>query len=168
MKTKINYFFFIWTIVLPLGVGTLATLIWWPAIHSHYWEVIMSPTTNIVVGYVLMFALMWVVVVYMAIPWLIVIRDDKIIFHRLFRRKLVIPFRDIKKIEVLTNKVPVRNFPWSIANIIFYRENMKLYVVGVPHYAIIGMYKVFEKQGIIFEESTRKPSKEELEELIIR
>ncbi len=100
MKTKINYFFFIWTIVLPLGVGTLATLIWWPAIHSHYWEVIMSPIVNIIGGYILVFAFAWGIAAYMAFPWLAVIREDEIVFHRLFRRRLVIDLGRVKYAEL--------------------------------------------------------------------
>ncbi len=166
LKIKFNYFFFIMAFVLPLGVGTIATLIWWPAIHSHYWEVIMSPTTNIIIGYALMFAFMWFIVSYMAMPWLVVIREDRITFHRLFRRKLEIRYEDIEKVEFLCNHMPIENYKYGLGHLLFYRKTQeRIFVGGVPHGAVIEMRERLRRVGIEVDVSTRNLTKEEIKDL---
>ena len=101
IKIKFNYFFFVWTVVLPLAIGTLGTIIYWPAIHSHYWEMLMSPMMNIIIGgYVVVFAFSWAIAAYLSFSCCAVIKEDIIVFHRLFRRKLEINLRDVKYAEL--------------------------------------------------------------------
>ncbi len=100
VKIKFNYFFFVISVLVPLAIGTLGTIIYWPAIHSHYWEVLMSPTMNIIGGYIVVFAFSWAILAYLAIPWMAVIRNDRIVFHRLFRRKLEINLKEVKYAEL--------------------------------------------------------------------
>ncbi len=166
-KIKLNYFFFIFAILLPLVIAPLGILIFWPLVFNPYQ--LLGVFGSIVFAYVWSFAFMWFIVSYMAMPWLVVIKGDRIVFHRLFRRKLVVDLREVKDVEALTNKVPVKENPWSAANIIFRKKDGgKVYVVGVAHYIVVEMYKVMEKVGIDKWESTRKPTKDELKELVIK
>ncbi len=99
-RYKINYFFFIWTIVLPVAVSTVAIPIFWPWINNLYGNIILSPFWTVVGMYLWGFIFTWGIAAYMALPWLAVIRDDRIVFHRLFRRKLVIDLSKVRYAEL--------------------------------------------------------------------
>ena len=99
-EIKFNYFFFIWTIVLPLGVITLAIPLFWPLIDNPYGNIILSPFWTIVGMYIWGFAFSWAIAAYLAIPWMAVMREDRIIFHRLFRRRLEINLKKVKYAEL--------------------------------------------------------------------
>ena len=166
VRIKLNYFFFIWTILIPLAVGTLGMIIYWPAIHSHYWEVIMTPTMNIIGGYIVVFAFAWGIAAYIAIPWLAVIRGDRIVFHRLFRRKLMIGLNNIKSLEILSKKLPVERYKWSIGNLVFTMKNKnKHVVVGVPNYISIEIKSVLKSQEVL--EYHRKLTDEEFDKYVV-
>ena len=100
MKIKINYFFFILTIVLPIGLATITIPIFWWWIDNPYGNIILSPFWTVIGLYVLGFALAGLAVGYPGVPWLAVIREDRITFHRLFRRRLVIDLGRVKYAEL--------------------------------------------------------------------
>ena len=167
VKIKFNYFFFLFAIIIPLIVGTIGMLIYWPAIHSHYWTVFMTPTENIMIGYVIVFAFVWFIVSYMAMPWLVVIKKDKIVFHRLFRRKLVVEIDKIRRIEFMTKRLPVEEHRWYIGNIMFYeKDGGRIFVGDVPHSAYMVMREILNSKGVEVIETQRKITKEENEEMI--
>ena len=166
IKIKFNHFFFIFAILLPLAMGTLGTIIYWPAIHSHYWEVLMSPTMNIIGGYIVVFVFDWIIVAYMALPWLVVIKNDRIVFHRLFRRKLVIEYSSIKELEVMGNALSIEDNRWALGNLLFYMKNgTRIFVVAVPYYALIELKRMLKRYGVEPVVTHRKPTEKEREEI---
>ncbi len=168
MKVKVNYFFFILTIVAPL-TGALLALPYglfiastpyyfsWP--FGGFWQEFFVIT-------IVMMLLFTLLIAYMAMPWLVVIKGDRFIFHRLFRRKLVVEIDKIRRIEFMTKRLPVEEHRWYIGNIMFYeKDGGRIFVGDVPHSAYMVMREILNNKGVEVIESQRKITKEENEEI---
>ena len=101
MKIKFNWFFFLFTIGIPLFAYPLGIILFWPLIFNPYQ--LLGPFWGLVVGGALGEAFLLFIVSYMAMPWLMVIKGDRIVFHRLFRRKLVVDLREVERAELHGN-----------------------------------------------------------------
>jgi len=163
MKIKINYFFFIIAVVLPLVITPISIVIFWPLVFNPYQ--LLGPFWGIIGAYIVSFILACVAVAYPGIPWLAVIREDMITFHRFFRRKLVIMYKDVKLLEILSKKLPVETNKHSIGNLVFTMVGGNKYVVvAVPHYVSIELKK---KLGDVVNEYYRKLTDEEFDKYAV-
>jgi len=168
MKIKFNYFFFIFLFLCPL-IGALIALPYglfiastpyyfsWP--FESFWQEFFVLVTIIIFLYSLLVA-------YMALPWLAVIREDRITFHRLFRRRLVIPLDKVKNTEVVSKNLPVKEYLWGIGSVSFkMRDGDEWLVSGISHSIILKIYEILEKKGIKWVELNRKLTEKEKESL---
>ena len=166
VKIKFSYFFFIITVVLPIGITTISIPIFWWWIDNPYGNIILSPFWTIVGMYIWAFAFCWGIVAYMALPWLAVIREDRITFHRLFRRRLVIAYKDVGRVEFLCNHMPIENYRYGLGHLLFYKKNQeRIFVGGVPHSVVIEMRKEMGKYRIEMYISTRNLTKDEIKDM---
>ena len=167
MKIKFNYFFFVALFVAPL-IGALIALPYglfmastpyyfsWP--FRSFWQEFFTLVVIIIFLYSLLFG-------YIALPWLAVIRDDKIVFHRLFRKKLVIMYKDVKRLEILSKKLPIETNKNGLGNLVFtMKDENKHVVVAVPHYVSIELKK---KLRSAVEEYYRKITDEEFDKYAV-
>ena len=107
-----------------------------------------------------------VVISYSAMPWLIVIRDSKIVFHRLFRRKREIEYSSIKELEVMGNALSIEDNRWALGNLLFYmKDGTRIFVVAVPYYALIELKRMLKRYGVEPVVTHRKPTEKEREEI---
>lgn len=161
-KIKFNYFFFIWAIVLPVGVITLAIPLFWPLIDNPYGNIILSPFWTIVGMYIWGFAFSWAIAAYMALPWLAGIREDGVTFHRLFRRKLEVNLQEVKEVEIISKKLPVESNPWGVGNVIFRKANGDyILVAGISNSSLKLIKDLAENNGIAVYEVNRQLTQEE-------
>ena len=166
VKIKFNYFFSVLTIALPVGVITLAIPLFWPLIDNPYGNIILSPFWTVVGMYIFGFAFLWIIVSYSAMPWLIVIGKDKIVFHRLFRKKRVIEYSSIKELEVMGNAFSIEDNRWALGNLLFYmKDGTRIFVVAVPYYALIELKRMLKRYGVEPVVTHRKPTEKEREEI---
>ena len=161
---KFNYFFFVLTIGIPAAMTPVSIVLLWPWIFNPYQ--LLGPFWGIVVGCGFGTAFVWFAVAYMALPWLAVIREDRITFHRLFRRRLVIPLDKVKNTEVVSKNLPVKEYLWGIGSVSFkMRDGDEWLVSGISHSIILKIYEILEKKGIKWVELNRKLTEKEKESL---
>ena len=164
MKVKLNYFFFLFVFVAPL-IGALVALPYglfiastpyyfsWP--FGSFWQEFFI-LTIIIIFLVSVFAF------YIALPWLAVIKEDRVVFHRLFRKKLEINLAYVKEIEMISKKLPVRENPWGVGSIIFRKDERNyILVAGVSNSTLHLIGEMAKKKGIYVYETNRQLTQEE-------
>ena len=161
-RIKLNYFFFIWTIVMPLTMATVAVIIYWPWLHLRYVLIIAPMWFHITAFYVFGFLFFDGIAAYMALPWLAVMREDRVTFHRLFRRKLEINLNEVKEVEIISKKLPVESNPWGVGNVIFRKSDREyILVAGTSNSSLKLIKDIAERRGINVYEVNRQLTQEE-------
>ena len=156
-KSLFNYFFFVWVLVLPITIATISIPLFWPLIDNPYGNIILSPLWTMVGMYIFGFLFFGGIAAYMALPWLVVIKNDRVVFHRLFRRKLGINLSEVKKVEVISKKLPVKDYRWGIGSVSFkMKDGDEWLVSGIGHSIIIAIYEELKQREIDWYELNRK------------
>jgi len=104
----------------------------------------------------------------MALPYLAVIRDDRVTFHRLFRRKACVFYKDVVKVEILANKLPVKEYPWGVCQIVFHmRDGGERIIMGISNKIAMNIIDAMRRKYTVeYEESTRKLTQEEINKYV--
>ena len=146
--------------ILPALLSPIGIILFFPLIYSKY--SLLPPFWSTVGALLFGWGFIVVLVSYSAMPWLIVIGKDKIVFHRLFRRKLVISFSSIKGAEVISKKLPVKDYRWGIGSISFkMKDGDEWLVSGIGHVIILEICRRLKEYEVNCFEANRKLTDDE-------
>ncbi len=166
MKTKFNYIFFIFFLAIPLFAGIVVPIVLWPIAFNTYVSKLYvalgipySELSTFVESILLSMILMTVVLVYVGIPYIIKIKEDRIIFYRMLRKKIKIDIGDIAKMEILRKLPPTSR---GSSNLLFHLKNKsKIPIIAIPNSIADKIGDIAKRNGIEVYEEMRRLTDEE-------
>jgi|GEM_PF-4031492 len=156
MKLRFNWPFFVLTLFVPLAGALLAIVLLYPLVDNPYTNQIASPSVTTIGAFALAFSMMLGIMAYVSMPYLVIVKNNTITFHRL-RRRLRIDLKNIKKVEV-QGRLQGHGTGHNISFITY--DDDRIIIFGLSHGITLLLLDFMQAQGVRADFSSAKIGKD--------